>query len=79
MSRVEDRRDFELPVRTTLLEGDADNCDDERTTIRDELKKFREQQHEENRNRSNQMTQLLGGLAVALVLVAVDIFLRAAG
>ena len=68
MSRKDDRGEFEPDVRLALLEGDADKCDEEKSSI-----------HAELRNISRIMMGLLVSVATAAIFLAANVALQAMG
>lgn len=62
MSRVQERKGFEVPVRVTLLEGDADKGDKALEAFRLELRGIR-----------NVLVGLLVSVSTAAILLAVNL------
>ena len=62
MSRVGERKDFDVPVRTTLLESDADKLEEGLEGFRLELRGIR-----------NVLVGLLISIATAAVLLAINL------
>ncbi len=62
MSRVEERKEFEVPVRVTLLEGDVDRGDEALEAFRQELRGIR-----------NVLVGLLVSVSTAAILLAINL------
>lgn len=63
--RVHDRQTFDEKTRLTLIETDLDQNDDEKEGIRQELKAMR-----------NVLIGILGSLATASVLLAINVIVQ---
>ncbi len=68
MTRVEERRDFDIPVRVALAESDLDRNDQGMAHIAAEVKALR-----------NVLVGILVSIATAAVLFAINIAVQAAG
>ncbi len=68
MSRVTERKGFDEPTRITLLETDEDKNDEEKETIRQEL-----------RSMSRIMMGLLVSVATAAILLAINVIIQGGG
>jgi hypothetical protein len=65
VSRVQERKGFEVPVRVTLLEGDADKGEDALEGFRLELRGIR-----------NVLVGLLVSVSTAAILLAINLVAR---